>query len=177
VRNPLLAYHEATKHSERSVSYTHVLDWANQPIPFKIPRGVERIPLPAFPTREVPALVAIAEPTPLRDEPLDLAALARVLQLAAGITKRKRHPGGEILLRAYANTGALHHVDLYVVAGEIPGLAAGVYHFAPDDFALCRLRAGDYRALLVEASGGFPEIARAAVVSASASTWWRNAWK
>ena len=173
-----LAYHEATKHSERSVrTSAHVLDWANQPLPFKIHRDLEPIPLPPFPERDVPALVAIAEPAPPRDELPDLAALARVLQLAAGITKRKRHAGGEILLRAYPNTGALHHVDLYLVAGELPGLAAGVYHFAPHDGALHRLRAGDYRALLVEASGSCPEIARAALVIASASTWWRNAWK
>ncbi len=173
-----LAYHEATKHSERSVrSSAHVLDWANQPLPFKIHRDLEPIPLPAFAERDVPALAAIAEPAPPRGEPPDLIALARVLQLAAGITKRKRHAGGEILLRAYPNTGALHHVDLYLVAGELPGLAAGVYHFAPHDGALRRLRAGDYRALLVEASGSCPEIARAAVVIASASTWWRNAWK
>src|SRR3990172_3333827 len=173
-----LAYHAATKHSERSVrTSTHVLDWANQPIPLKIPVDLERIPLPRFREGGVPALDAIAEPPPLRSAPPNLATLARVLQLAAGITKRKRHPGGEILLRAYPNTGALHHVDLYLVAGELPGLAAGVYHFAPDDFGLRRLRAGDYRALLVEASGGCPEIARAALLIASASTWWRNAWK
>ena len=173
-----LAYHEATKHSERSVrTSTHVLDWANQPVPFKIPRDLEPIPLVRFPERDVPALVAIAEPAALCSELPDLAALSRVLQLAAGITKRKRHPGGEILLRAYANTGALHHVDLYLVTGELPGLAAGVYHFGPHDFALRRLRAGDHRAVLVEASGASPEIARAALVIASASTWWRNAWK
>jgi len=173
-----LAYHEATKHSERSVrTSSHVLDWANQPQAFKILGELDPIPLPAFSARDVAALVAIAEPAPLRDELTDLAALARVLYLAAGITKRKRHPGGEILLRAYPNTGALHHVDLYLVTRELPGLAAGVYHFAPHDFALRRLRAGDYRARLGEASGGSPEIARAAVVIASASTWWRNAWK
>ena len=75
-----LAYHEATKHSERSVrSSAHVLDWANQPLPFKIYRDLEPIPLPAFPERDVPALVAIAEPAPRRSELPDLAALARVL--------------------------------------------------------------------------------------------------
>jgi SagB-type dehydrogenase family enzyme len=174
-----LAYHEATAHTEWSVrTSTHVLDRRTQPLPFKIYRDLESVPLPAFPAREGPALVALAEPASRpRSEPPDLVALARVLQLAAGITKRMRHPGGEILLRAYPNTGALHHVDLYLVAGELPDLAAGVYHFSPHDFALRRLRAGDYRAVLVEASGGCPEVARAAVVIASASTWWRNAWK
>ena len=173
-----LAYHEATKHSERSIrSSAHFLDWSNQPLPFKILRELEPIRLAGFHARDIPALAAIAEPAPLRNGPPDRATLARVLHLAAGITKRKRHSGGEILLRAYPNTGALHHVDLYVVAGELPDLAAGVYHFAPNDFALRRLRAGDHRARLVEASGGCPELARAALVIASASTWWRNAWK
>src|SRR5512145_1284029 len=128
-----LAYHTATRHSEQSVrTSAHQLDWPNQPVPFKVYRDLERIPLPGFPEGDVPALVSIAEPAPLASERPDLVSLARVLQLAAGITKRKRHPGGEILLRAYPNTGALHHVDLYLVTAELPGLAAGVYHFAPD---------------------------------------------
>src|SRR5262245_40131363 len=173
-----LAYHEATKHSERSVrSSTHVLDWSNQPLPFKIFRDLERIRLPVFSEREIPALAALSQSAPIRSGPPNRVALARVLQLAAGITKRKRHPGGEILLRAYPNTGALHHVDLYVVTGELPDLAAGVYHFAPDDSALRRLRDGDHRAWLLEASGGCRDLARAELVIASASTWWRNAWK
>ena len=103
--------------------------------------------------------------------------MSRVLFLSAGITKRKRHPGGEIYLRAYPNTGALYHVDLYVVTAELPDLPAGVYHFAPHDFALRQLRQGDFRAALLEASGGNSAIARAPVVIASASTYWRNSWK
>jgi SagB-type dehydrogenase family enzyme len=63
------------------------------------------------------------------------------------------------------------------VTAELPDLPAGVYHFGPHDFALRRLRAGDFRAALVQASGESPEIARAPVVVASASTFWRNAWK
>jgi SagB-type dehydrogenase family enzyme len=81
------------------------------------------------------------------------------------------------LFRAYPNTGALHHIDLYLVAGELPGLSAGVYHFGPHDFALRRLREGDYRAVLVEASGRSADLVRAPVIIASASTYWRNAWK
>jgi hypothetical protein len=154
-----LEYHEATKHSEQSVRTSrHFLDFENQPLSFKIYRDLEAIPLPqSFPENDLPALEVISpcgaapaanghdERTP------DLATLARVLYLSAGITKRKRHAGGEALFRAYPNTGALHHIDLYVVAGELPGLSAGVYHFGPHDFALCRLREGDYRAVLVEA--------------------------
>ncbi len=181
---PALQYHERTKHSEEKLRRDrHGLDWLNQPLPFKIYEDLEPIPLVRdYPSRPVSALAAIAAPvaaigndTPERIP--DLAILSRLLHLSAGITKRRRHPGGEIYFRAHPNTGALYHVDLYVVAGDLPDLPAGVYHFGPHDFALRRLRAGDFRASLVEASGGHPRISHAPVVLASASTFWRNAWK
>jgi SagB-type dehydrogenase family enzyme len=180
-----LEYHEATKHSERSVRASrHFLDFDNQPLAFKIYRDLEAIPLPHNVSgNDLPALEAISPPVAPpgangNDERTpDLASLSRILYLSAGITKRKRHPGGEISFRAYPNTGALHHIDLYLVAAELPGLSAGVYHFGPHDFALRRLREGDYRAVLVEASGRSPDLVRAPVIIASASTYWRNAWK
>ena len=179
-----LAYHEATKHSERSIAASrHSLDWSNQPLPFKIYRELAPIPLVVDSSaKEVAALAAISQRRELahsaREERLpDLATLSRVLFLSAGITKRKRYAGGEMLFRAHPNTGALYHIDLYLVAGVLPGLAAGVYHFGPHDFSLRCLRAGDYRAVLALASGGNRKIARAPVVIASASTYWRNAWK
>jgi len=107
----------------------------------------------------------------------DLAMLSQVLFLAAGITQRKDYPGGPVYRRAYSNTGALYHIDLYLVTQDLPDLAAGVYHFGPHDFALHRLRKGDYRKLLVDASGAHPGIARAPLILISASTYWRNAWK
>jgi len=180
-----IEYHEATKHSPQSVRTSrHFLDFENQPLPFKIYRDLEAIPLPQS-SREngLPALETISPPViaPAAsgdDERIpDLATLSRILYLSAGITKRRRHAGGEILFRAYPNTGALHHIDLYLVAGDLPGLSAGVYHFGPHDFALRRLREGDYRAALVEASGQSPDLIHAPVILASASTYWRNAWK
>jgi SagB-type dehydrogenase family enzyme len=181
----ILRYHESTKHSEWSVRTSrHFLDWANQPLPFKIYRDLEPIPLVRdFGEKPVPALEAVArDPAPRaaregEEQVPDLAALSRVLQLSAGVTKVRRHAGGAIAFRAYPNTGALYHVDLYLVAAELPDLPAGVYHFGPHDAALRRLRPGDWRGVLVEASGGSPDLAAAPVVVASASTFWRNSWK
>ena len=180
-----VTYHEATKHSQRSLEANpHFLDWETKPLGFKIYRDLETIPLvqDASPS-DVSALEAVAVlprgPHVASDEERipSLATLSRVLYLAAGITKRKRHAGGEILFRAYPNTGALYHIDLYLVTGELPGLPAGVYHFGPHDFALRRLRNGDHRAVLVDASGGNPDVAHAPLLLVSASTYWRNAWK
>ncbi len=98
-----LEYHEATKHSERSTRASrHFMDWENQPLAFKIYRDLEAIPLPqSFPENDLPALEAIsppvAAPAANRDDEQtpDLASLSRILYLSAGISKRKRHPGGE----------------------------------------------------------------------------------
>ncbi len=178
----VLAYHERTAHSEsRLRSSPHFLDWDNQPLPFKVYRDLEPIPLPLeLADPGVPALDAIAaspHATGSGERVPDLATLARVLFLAAGVVKRVRRPGGEMFFRAYPNTGALYHVDLYLATADLPGLRAGVYHFGPHDFALRRLREGDWRGALLDATGGSPDVARAPVVVASASTWWRNAWK
>jgi SagB-type dehydrogenase family enzyme len=103
--------------------------------------------------------------------------LASLLYFSAGITKRKQYPGGEILFRAAACTGALYHIELYLVCGDLPELKAGVYHFGPGDFALRCLRQGDYREVLVRATGGEPAVAAAPLTVICTSTFWRNAWK
>lgn len=173
-------YHNATKHSYWSVRLEgHQLDWANEPLPFKLYRGLEPIPLPRdLHATDVPCLEALASAEyPAEKEVPDLPTLASLLYFSAGITKRVRYPGGEIYFRAAACTGALYHIDLYLVCGDLPGLSAGVYHFGPHDFALRRLRAGDYRAVLVDAAGQEPTVAAAPAVLVFASTFWRNAWK
>jgi SagB-type dehydrogenase family enzyme len=82
-----------------------------------------------------------------------------------------------MLFRAAACTGALYHIDLYIVCADVDDLPAGVYHFSPQDFSLRSLRAGDHRGALVEAAGAEPALANAPCAIVSASTFWRNAWK
>jgi SagB-type dehydrogenase family enzyme len=176
-------YHERTKHSEERLrANPHHLDWDNQPIPFKLYRELEPIPLPRqLEPGTVSALHAISASVARETEPIEqvpgLRALARVLYYSAGITKVRRSPGGDVYFRAAPNTGALYHVDLYLACRDLPDLPAGLYHFGVHDFALRRLRVGDYRGAFIEAAGGEPSLARAPVVLASASTYWRNAWK
>jgi SagB-type dehydrogenase family enzyme len=174
-------YHNVTKHSYESIRRNpHSLDWENQPIPFKIYSQLEPIPLPQdLSFGKMSALDAIATSEAVTESPVvpSLQTLAGLLYLAAGITKRRKYPGGEMLFRAAACTGALYHIDLYLVCGDVPGLKAGVYHFSPHDFALRKLRGGDFRGVLVAASANEPAIAKAPLIIVSASTYWRNAWK
>ncbi len=180
--NPQAAwsYHNATKHSYASIrANQHFLDFANQPLPFKIYPTLEPSRLPGeLRQTGVAALSAIAEslPAPANAAP-DLRAVAQLLYLAAGITRQRKYPGGEIYFRAAACTGALYEVELYLVCGDLTDLQAGVYHFAAAEFGLRRLRAGDYRSVLVEATGGESAIAHAPLTVVCTCTYWRNAWK
>jgi SagB-type dehydrogenase family enzyme len=178
-----LDYHETTKHSYSSVrNDPHSLDFENQPLPFKIYPALEpqRLPTEVRQTG-VAALAAIAANIPaLGDAPNaapDLESVAQLLYLSAGITRQRKYSGGEIYFRAAACTGALYEVELYLVCGDLRGLPAGIYHFAPAEFGLRQLRAGDYRSILVEATAAEPAIAHAPLTIVCTCTYWRNAWK
>jgi SagB-type dehydrogenase family enzyme len=172
------AYHNGTKHSYESIrTNRHYLDWENQPMPFKIYSQLEPIPLPQhLSSSGMSALEAISA-SAAKDSIPAIQSLAEIFYLSAGITKRRSYPGGEILFRAAACTGALYHIDLYLVCGDLTDLKAGVYHFGPQDFALRQLRSGDYRDVLIQATGGEPAITTAPAIIICASTYWRNAWK
>src|SRR5438105_3444466 len=174
------AYHDATKHSYDSVrANAHSLDFANQPLPFKIYATLEPLRLPAEVRQTgVAALSAIAESVPPQTIAApDLEAVAQLLYLSAGITRHRKYPGGEIYFRAAACTGALYEVEPYLVCGDLANLEAGVYHFAAAEFGLRKLRAGDYRALLVEATAAEPAIAHAPLIVVCTGTYWRYDWK
>ena len=160
-------YHEATKHSYESVRMTpHFLDWDNQPLAFKLYKDVEQVALPDV-------SVSADGNTP----GLGISELARLLFYSAGVTKKRRFAGGEMVFRAAACTGALYHIEVYVIAGSLDGLDAGVYHYGPKDSVLSRLRDGDWRRALVAATGDEPELSEAPAALVLTSTFWRNAWK
>ena len=173
-------YHEGTKHSYVSIrANPHFLDWANRPLPFKVYPTLELLPLPGEVRQTgVAALSAIAERIPAQSMAVpDLEAVAQLLYLSAGVTRKRNRPAGEIYFRAAACTGALYEVELYVVCGDLKNLPAGVYHFAVAEFGLRKLRAGDYRQLLLEATDGELATAHAPLSIICTCTYWRNAWK
>jgi len=173
-------YHNATKHSYASIrANQHGLDFANQPLPFKIYPTLEPSRLPdEMRQTGVAALSAIAASASARAGTApDLDTVAQLLYLSAGITRQRKYSGGEIYFRAAACTGALYEVELYLVCSDLINLPAGVYQFAPAEFGLRKLRVGDYRGVLLKATGGEPAIAHAPLTIVCTCTYWRNAWK
>ena len=171
-------FHDETTHSPYSVRTSgHTLDWDNKPFPFKIYTDAPSLALPRdIDVVATPTLPALATPAPPL-APLTLPALTALLYYAAGVTKKKTYPGGgEVLFRAAASTGALYQTEVYVVAGEVDGLEAGLYHFCPGDFTLRRVRAGDVRGAVAEAAAE-PTLGRRAATLVLSAIYWRNTWK
>ena len=156
----------------------HALDWEIKPLPFKIYPTLEPLRLPtALPVVGMDTFAALEAAPITRPARLDLDRLAALLFFSAGVTRAKTYPGGgQIHFRAAPSTGALYQTEVYVVAGEVDGLPAGIYHFNPGDFSLRRLRDGDWRGALASAAADEGLAAQPASIVLSA-IYWRNTWK
>lgn len=165
--------HASTKHGttpanpERLVAYPR-LDPRNAPRPFKEYRGLDRVPLPRQLVDSFLSATAVLSGEKGRSRPFDSALLGTLLFLSAGVTRMAGSPTRRAYFRSAMSAGNLHPVELYVVAGEVDGIPAGVYHFSPLEATLTVLRSGDYRSLI----GADTE---AAIVLTGIA--WRTTWK
>ena len=164
------SFHDATK-----LSY---ISLATKPPLYKSYLGLPAIELPEIASPEADTLPAVSGSMSSPGAPLDLGALAQLLHYSAGLIRRSTlRTAGEVHYRAAASAGALYPIELYVVCGDLPGLAAGVYHYAPATNSLSLLRSGDHRGNLAAATAGHPAIADAPATIACTCVFWRSAWK
>jgi SagB-type dehydrogenase family enzyme len=166
-------YHASTK--------LYYLDLQRKPSAYKRYRALLPLPLPTeVAPLAVPALQAVAATAPAARpaQAVDLTTLAGLLFYAVGRIRTRTFVGvGEVAFRAAASAGGLYPIEAYVVCGDLPGFAAGVYHFAPADFALRGLRQGEYQGALAQAAAGDPTVAAAPVTLVLSALFWRSAWK
>lgn len=92
-----------------------------------------------------------------KDSPLTLAEVSQLLWAAQGITSQQG-------LRTAPSAGALYPLEVYLVAGNVDGLPAGVYHYRPMKHELVRVIAGDKRTELCTAALGQSSVKNAAAV-------------
>ena len=165
------AYHDSTK-----LAYINL---SNKPPLYKTYSGLPTIPLPAdFPVPQTPTLAAVSSVAPAGGSAPDLPALAQLLYHAAGVTRAANFRiAGEVHFRAAASAGGLYPVETYLACRDLPGLAAGFYHFSPADFTLTQLRPGDHRAALAAAAGHYAPLTDAPVTLILTTVFWRSSWK
>jgi SagB-type dehydrogenase family enzyme len=92
--------------------------------------------------------------------PLTPKQLGQILWAAQGITGR-RWP-----MRTVPSAGGLYPLEIFVVAGQVEGLEAGIYRYRPSGHGLARVRSGDQRRALARAALGQGWIAQAPVTVA-----------
>ena len=78
-------------------------------------------------------------------ECLTLEHVSQLLWAAQGVTR-----GGKS--RTAPSAGAHYPLELYVVAGDVAGLDAGIFHLRPRHHDLVQKRGGDHRAELADAA-------------------------
>jgi len=110
-----------------------------------------RVPLPPPPLHSGgDALQVLRERRSRRvyaDEPLTAEEVAGLLYYTVGVTGTAWWGGPK---RVYPSAGALQPVEAYLVAGEVEGVPAGVYHYHPGRHDLELISRGDARRRLGE---------------------------
>ena len=168
---PARVFHESTK-----LTYINL---RNKPPLYKSYADVLTIPLPTGELNlDASALEAVAGPVGAAEEPFSLDTLSKLLYFSAGVIRKAvSRVTGEVHYRAAASAGALYPIEAYLVCRDLPGLEAGVYHFAPADFSLQRLRAGDYRSHLAKAAGDELTLRNSPITIVFTCLFWRSSWK
>ncbi len=116
------------------------------------------------------ALAARRSVRSFTNKPVTLEELAQVLWAGQGIT----HPRG---LRTAPSAGALYPLELFIIAGAVDGLPAGIYQYQPAGHGLVRIAQGDFRGALSDAALGQSPVRRAPLVVAVAADYQRTAVK
>jgi SagB-type dehydrogenase family enzyme len=93
-----------------------------------------------------------------KDTPLNLDEVSQLLWAAQGVTAPREG------FRTATSAGATYPLELYLVAGDIHGVSAGVYRYRPLQHDLVKVADGDVRAPLAAAALGQTCVARGVVV-------------
>ena len=188
----LFAYHQATKHTYRSVrTNARYLDWRNQPDPFRAYEGAPVITLPADPgfpdAGTFAAIAALAGSARLTAEDeasrrekivLDRIWLSRLLWHSMAVSAWKKVPGtgARYSLRVNPSSGNLHPTETYVALRSFAGIDDGLYHYRADRHAVELRSRGGWTQHLAGALE-IPWAAQAPLIVGLTSIFWRESWK
>jgi SagB-type dehydrogenase family enzyme len=168
-----LRYHaRSTHHPGRYAPGPGLLDWANQPDPFRTWAGAPVVELPV--ASDVTASWGdLHRPGGIAPRPLDRGSIGALFELALGITAWKEHRGARWALRANPSSGNLHPTEAYALLPALPGLPSGAYHYVSRDHSLERRHtpSPESAALLSRL------LPAGAFLAGLSSIHWREAWK
>lgn len=114
-----------------------------------------------------------------REEPLELARLGELLYRVARVDDVWRLGPAAYATRPYPAGGALHELELYLVARACDGLTPGLWHYAGDTHRVARVApmSDDVDRLLAGAAAAMAVDARPQLLIVIAARYERLAWK
>ncbi len=174
----MITYHDLTSYDRGAMS-PHMLDWANQPSPYKAYESVETIPLPKVSLETSrPGLDLLQGDWPgVSPAPLShLDDITRILTLACAPTTIISHASGKHILRSNPSAGALYPTEVYFACSGIQGLKDGLFHYDPLGSRLHLLRKGNLLPYLSSIMG-FPSEREPVVCFFLSAIIFRSAWK
>ena len=98
-----------------------------------------------------------------QDRPLSMQQVSQLLWAAYGITYPLPEPGLRGGLRTAPSAGAMYPLEIYLIVGNVDGLAPGVYRYISDGHKLVRVVSGDVRDEMREAAVGQRMVSEAPV--------------
>ena len=162
------AYHRRTKHAlGRFAPGPGMLDWANQPDPFRRFAGAPVLELPLL---RAPAGLLADPPASLSPDSLGL-----FFELGLGLTAWKQLNDIQWSLRANPSSGNLHPTECYALLPAVAQISdqPALYHYAPREHGLelrCQYAAG----AMAGPDAGLPD---GCFLIALSSIHWRESWK
>jgi SagB-type dehydrogenase family enzyme len=170
-RNDVLEYHQRSKHClDRYAPGPGRLDWATQPDPFRRFAGAQTIRLPLAADSLSTRYNALRRGELPAPHAFDLRGIATLFELSLGLSAWKAFGASRWALRCNPSSGNLHPTEGYLLCPDLPGVPAGVHHYASREHLLERRAAlDDPRWSDVFANRG--------VVLGLSSIHWREAWK
>lgn len=171
-----IAYHEETKHHYRRFARSAgMMDWANQPDPFRRYAGCELIKLVHSTVDAGPMYDDLHRPEAIAPETVNRELLSALFEYSLALSAWKEFRGTRWALRINPSSGNLHPTEGYLVCGPVAGLIdmPGLFHYAPKAHALER-RARFSLDSWDRLSSGFPA---GTFFVGLTSIHWREAWK
>ena len=162
----VLNYHNRTKHRlERYAKGPESIDWEDQPDQFRHFSGCEIVTLPEPGGKLDVLFSALDAPEMITAQPLTLANVGLLLELAFGLSAWKQFGPSRWALRCNPSSGNLHPTEAYVISRGLEELRAGVYHYVSHDHTL------EQRCLFSD------NVTESSFAIGLSSVHWREAWK
>jgi SagB-type dehydrogenase family enzyme len=162
-------YHERTKYDPETIAAKNkVLDWKNQPVPFKDYKVGTQIDLKPYLTEYQQEF---------KDEPgKTWHRLSRLLLCSYGLTARiDMIP--PVYLRAAPSAGGLYPAEVYLLSRGTPVLPKGLYNYQCRTHSLIHFWESDVWPTLQTATFNHPVLESTDIALVITAIFWRSAWR